>query len=401
MDRSVWNTDNRPKTSQSQATMAHINPVSVSDYRELARRRLPRQVFDYIDGGAYEERTLAENVAAFGAVKLRQRVLKDVSKIEMDTDLLGRRWTMPAALAPVGFAGMFARRGEVQAARAAEAFGVPFTLSTLGICSIEELRAATSTPFWFQLYVIKDRGYAAELLQRAHAAGCPVLVFTVDLPVLGARYRDARNGVGGSLLSQARASAHMALRWHWLLDVALRGRPLDFGNVRDAVPKARSFSEFSAWIADNLDPSMTWTDLEWLRANWPGKILIKGVVDPEDAKLAMSAIAPDGIVVSNHGGRQLDSAPASLAALPHIRDVVGDRTKLLLDGGVRSGLDVLKALALGADACLLGRAWAYALAAQGERGVAAMLETFRRELHVAQALTGSTSVKSVSRDILA
>lgn len=378
-----------------------VTPVSVSDYRELARLRLPRQVFDYIDGGAYEERTLAENVAAFGGVKLRQRVLKDVSRIEMGLDLLNRAWSMPLGLAPVGFAGMFARRGEVQAAKAAEAAGIPFTLSTLGICSIEEVRAATSTPFWFQLYVIKDRGYAAELLQRAHAAGCPVLVFTVDLPVLGARYRDARNGVGGSLLQQARASAHMALRSQWLFNVALRGRPLDFGNVRDAVPKARSFAEFGAWIADNLDPSMTWKDMEWLRANWPGKILIKGIVDPEDARLAMSSVAPEGIVVSNHGGRQLDSAPASLSALPAIREIVGNDTKLLLDGGIRSGLDVVKALALGADACLIGRAWAYALAAQGERGVAALLETFRREMHVALALTGSTSVKTVSRDILA
>jgi len=381
--------------------MAPITPVSVSDYRELARTRLPRQVFDYIDGGAYEERTLAENVAAFGAVKLRQRVLKDVSRIDLGTDLLDRSWSMPVGLAPVGFAGMFARRGEVQAAKAAEEFGIPFTLSTLGICSIEEVRAATNTPFWFQLYVIKDRGYAAELLQRAHGAGCPVLVFTVDLPVLGARYRDARNGVGGSLLRQARASAHMALRSQWLFNVALRGRPLDFGNVRDAVPRARSFAEFGAWIAGNLDPSMTWKDMEWLRANWPGKILIKGIVDPEDAKLAMSTVVPDGIVVSNHGGRQLDSAPASLAALPAIRDIVGDNTKLLLDGGIRSGLDVLKALAMGADACLLGRAWAFALAAQGQQGVAAMLETFRREMHVSLALTGSTSVKTVGRDILA
>jgi len=380
---------------------APLTPVSVSDYRALAQRRLPRQIFDYIDGGSYEERTLAENVAAFGQVKLRQRVLRDVSKIDTGINLFGRNWTMPAALAPVGFAGMFARRGEVQAARAAEAFGVPFTLSTLGICSIEEVRAATSTPFWFQLYVIKDRGYVRELLQRAHAAACPVLVFTVDLAVLGARYRDTRNGLSGSRIKRLRASANIAYRWHWLFNVALRGRPLDFGTVRGAVPKARGFAEFSAWIANNLDPSMTWKDLEWIRENWPGKILIKGVMDPQDASLAMSALAPDGIVVSNHGGRQLDSTPATLHALPAIREIVGDRTKLLLDGGVRNGLDVVKALAAGADACLMGRAWAYALAAQGGDGVSAILETFRREMHVAMALTGCTTSQNISRDILA
>ncbi|MEX0839412.1 MAG: L-lactate dehydrogenase, partial [Parvibaculum sp.] len=348
-----------------------LNPVSVSDYREMARRRLPTQLFDYIDGGSYAEATLGDNVAAFDRLKLRQRVLRDVSTIDTGTEIFGRRWKIPAALAPVGFAGMYARRGEVQAAKAAEGFGVPFTLSTVGICSIEEVAKATTQPFWFQLYVIKDRGYARALMQRAHEAGCPVLVFTVDLAVLGARYRDTRNGMNTamSLGKRLKVAMDFARRPGWLRDVALGGKPLDFGNLREAVPDARGFGAFGAWVAQNLDPAMTWKDLEWVRANWPGKIVIKGVMDPEDARLAMAEVAPDGIVVSNHGGRQLDGTPATLDALPAIRAEVGERTTLFLDGGIRSGLDIVKALAQGADACLLGRAWAFALAARGEAGV--------------------------------
>jgi len=381
------------------ASAAPAMPISVSDYRELTRRRLPSELFDYVDGGSYEERTLHENIASFGRVKLRSRVLRDVSKIDTSISLFDRDLTIPVALAPLGFGGMLARRGEVQAARAAENFGIPYTLSTLSICPIEEVRAGTTQPFWFQLYVVKDRGYSRELLQRAQAAGCPVLVFTVDLPVLGTRYRDVRHGVGP--LARLRSLPHLMRRWSWAYDVGLRGRPLKFGNLSAAVPKAKGFADFGAWIASNLDPSMTWKDLEWVRANWSGKILIKGVMDPQDASLAMSSIAPDGIIVSNHGGRQLDSAPSSLSALPAIREIVGDRTKLLLDGGIRTGLDVVKALASGADACLLGRAYAYALAAQGQSGVEAMLETFRREIYATLAFTGAISARSVSRDILA
>lgn len=381
-----------------------LTPVSVSDYRELARRRLPRQLFDYIDGGSYEERTLADNVAAFGGIRLRQRVLRDVSTIDTRCRIFGEEWTIPAALAPVGFAGMYAQRGEVQAAKAAEAFGVPFTLSTVSICPIEEVRAATSKPFWFQLYVIKDRGYSRELLQRAHAAGCPVLVFTVDLAVLGSRYRDIRNGMGATALApmkRLRVAAEYARRWHWLRTVALGGRPLEFGNLREAVPEARGFAEFGMWVNRNLDPAMTWQDLEWLRANWPGKIVIKGVLDSEDARMAMSVVEPEGIVVSNHGGRQLDSAPASLDALPAIRETVGDRTTVFVDGGIRSGLDIVKALAMGADACLAGRAWAYALAARGGEGVRAMLGTFKQEMNVAMALTGCTDTGQIGKDTIA
>lgn len=380
-----------------------LNPVSVSDYREVARKRLPTQLFDYLDGGSYAERTLHDNVEAFGRLKLRQRVLRDVSAIDTSAEVFGERWTIPAGLAPVGFAGMYAKRGEVQAARAAEKFGVPYTLSTVGICSIEEIAKATSKPFWFQLYVIKDRGYAAELMKRAHEAGCSALVFTVDLAVLGARYRDIRNGMNTKMTlgKRLKVAADFARRVHWIRNVALGGRPLDFGNLREAVPNARGFGEFGAWVAQNLDPSMTWDDLEWVRKNWPGKIIIKGVMDAEDARLAMQAVSPDGIVVSNHGGRQLDSTPATIDALPAIREEVGDRTTVLLDGGIRSGLDVVKALAMGADACLMGRAWVYALAARGEAGVTAMLGTMRQEMHVAMALTGCTNRKEIDRSAIA
>lgn len=380
-----------------------LNPVSVSDYRELARKRLPTQLFDYIDGGSYAEATLDDNVAAFQRLKLRQRVLRDVSSIDTGTEIFGTRWKIPAALGPVGFAGMYAKRGEVQAAKAAESFGVPFTLSTVGICSIEEVAAATTQPFWFQLYVIKDRGYARALMQRAHEAGCPVLVFTVDLAVLGARYRDTRNGmnVAMSLGKRLKVAVDFARRPGWIRDVALGGKPLDFGNLREAVPDAKGFGEFGMWVAQNLDPAMTWKDLEWVRANWPGKIIIKGVMDAEDARMAMQTLAPDGIVVSNHGGRQLDSTPATIDALPAIREEVGDATTVFLDGGIRSGLDIVKAVALGADACLLGRAWAFALAARGEAGVSAMLSTMRGEMNVAMALTGFTKVSEIDKSAIA
>ena len=380
-----------------------LNPVSVADYRALARKRLPTQLFDYIDGGSYAEATLGDNVAAFERLKLRQRVLRDVSTIDTGVEIFGQRWTLPAALGPVGFAGMYARRGEAQAAKAAEGFGVPFSLSTVGICSIEEVAKASAQPFWFQLYVIKDRGYARALMQRAHEAGCPVLVFTVDLAVLGSRYRDIRNGMNTAmpLGKRLKVALDFARRPGWIRDVALGGKPLDFGNLREAVPDAKGFGEFGMWVARNLDPGMTWKDLEWVRANWPGKIVIKGVMDPEDARLAMAEVAPEGIVVSNHGGRQLDGTPATLDALPAIREAVGDKTTVFLDGGIRSGLDIVKAVAQGADACLLGRAWAFALAARGEAGVRAMLGTMRQEMHVAMALTGHTKVSEIGRETIA
>lgn len=378
-----------------------LAPATAGDYRELARRRLPRHLFDYLDGAAYDEVTAAENRHAFARLRLRQRVMRDVSQLNLSTRVLGQDLALPLVLAPLGIAGVMARRAEVQAARAAEQAGVPFCESTVSICSIEEVRAATAAPFWYQLYVMRDRGYARDLLARARTAGCPVLVLTVDLAVMGARYRDIRNGMGGALSLGGKLTKAWDLLSHprWLLDVGIRGKPLMFGNLTTAVPDARSLPQFKAWVDSQFDPRVTWQDLAWVRENWPGKILLKGVLDVEDARLAASAGA-DGIVVSNHGGRQLDSVAASADALPRIVDAVGDKLEVLMDGGVRSGLDVVKAMALGAKACMLGRAWGYAVAAGGEAGVAHMLATMRSEISVALALCGIPDVRMLGRDAL-
>ena len=375
--------------------------VSASDWREAARRRLPRAIFDYIDGGAYGEVTLGRNTVAFDHIQLRQRVMVDVSALSLSKTLLGQPFAMPVMLGPVGMAGMYARRGEAQAARAAENAGVPFALSTVSICDIEETRATVTTPPWFQLYMLKDRGYMAALLERAQAAGSPVLVFTVDLPVPGARYRDARNGLarpGGIADRLARAVATLG-HPAWLWDVGLRGRPHTFGNVLGAVAGARGIADFWTWVGANFDPGVTWADIDWVRERWDGPILLKGVMDAEDAVLALKT-GVEGIVVSNHGGRQLDGVPASIQALPAIVRAVEGRARVLMDGGVRSGLDVLKALALGAEAVMLGRAWAFALGGAGGAGVSAMLGVMRRELMVAMALTGCVDVNAAGPSLL-
>jgi len=375
--------------------------VSVSDWREAARRRLPRVIFDYIDGGAYGEVSLLRNLEAFEAIQLRQRVMVDVSRLKLTKVLFGQPFAMPLMLAPVGMAGMYARRGEVQAARAAEKAGIPFILSTVSICDIEETRAAVTAPPWFQLYMLKDRGYMVALLERARAAGAPGLIFTVDLPVPGARYRDARNGlVRGGGLADRMARAVATLRHPaWLWDVGLRGRPHTFGNVLGAVSGARGIADFWTWVAANFDPSVTWADIDWVRRHWDGPILLKGVMDAQDARRALDT-GVEGIVVSNHGGRQLDGVPASIQALPAIVEAVDGRASVLMDGGVRSGLDVLKALALGADAVMLGRAWAFALGGGGGEGVSAMLGVMRRELMVAMALTGCVDVEAAGPSLL-
>ncbi|HEY1426172.1 MAG TPA: L-lactate dehydrogenase [Caulobacteraceae bacterium] len=377
-----------------------MRPASVGDYREAARRRLPRVLFDYIDGGSYAEETLAANVAEIQALKLRQRVLRDVSQLNTEVTLFGRTLSMPVVLSPVGLAGMYARRGEAQAARAARAAGVPFTLSTVGVCTAGEVAHAAEPP-WFQLYMVRDRGFMADVLARTAELGCPVLVFTVDLAVPGTRYRDQRNGMvattTGQRISQALDGlAHPA----WLWDVQLNGRPHTLGTVAEAAKDLKRLVEFWAWIGRNFDPSITWNDIAWVREHWKGPIVIKGVLDVADARQAAD-LGVDGIVVSNHGGRQLDGAPASIRALPTIAQSIGDRTTVLMDGGVRSGLDVLKAMALGARACLIGRAWAYALGAAGEAGVAHMLQILRQELRVAMALTGCTDVNSAGGELIA
>ena len=378
-----------------------LAPATAGDYRELARKRLPRHLFDYLDGAAYDELTAADNQQAFQRLHLRQRVMRDVSQLNLSTRVLGQELALPLILAPLGLAGAMACRAEVQAARAAEQVGVPFCESTVSICSIEEVRTAISAPFWYQLYVMRDRGYAKDLMARAHAAGCPVLVLTVDLAVMGARYRDVRNGMAGGLSPSGKLAKAWDLLSHpqWLLDVGIRGKPLTFGNLTAAVPDAGSLPEFKAWVDSQFDPRITWNDLAWVRENWPGKIVLKGILDVEDARQA-AASGVDGIIVSNHGGRQLDSVVASVDALPRIVDAVGDRLEVLMDGGVRSGLDVVKALALGAKACMLGRAWGYAVAARGEAGVAHMLSVMRKEMEVAMALCGETDVRRLSRETL-
>ena len=379
-----------------------LAPATVLDYRELARRRLPRQLFDYVDGGAYEEATMRANVADLQRLLLRQVVMRDVSVREQGVEVLGQRLAFPVALAPVGLAGMFAPRAEVQASRAAAGAGVPFIESTVSICPLEEVAAATpAAPPWFQLYVMRDRGYTESLLQRARAVGAPVLVMTVDLPVPGARHRDTRNAVVGASSAWARARRGLDLLAHprWVRAVGVGGRPLTFGNLTEAVPDASTPAAFREWVDTQFDPSVTWRDIAWIREHWPGRLVVKGVLDPADARLAAD-VGVDGIVVSNHGGRQLDSVPSTVRALPPIADAVGDRVEVLVDGGVRTGLDVVKLLALGARAVLVGRAWAWAVAARGQDGVRHMLEVLRADIDVALALTGCTSVAALDRSVL-
>lgn len=369
-----------------------------TDYRAAAQRRLPPFLFHYIDGGAYAEHTLRRNVSDLADIALRQRVLRNMSELSLETQLFGETLAMPVALAPIGLCGMFARRGEVQAAKAADAKGIPFTLSTVSVCPIEEVAPAISRPMWFQLYVLKDRGFMKNALERARAAGVKTLVFTVDMPVPSARYRDAHSGMSGAngpMRRMWQAVTHPA--WAW--DVGLHGRPHDLGNISTYRGNPTGLADYIGWLGSNFDPSISWKDLEWIREFWDGPMIIKGILDPEDARDAVS-FGADGIVVSNHGGRQLDGVLSSARALPAIADAVKGDLAILADSGIRSGLDVVRMIALGADTVLLGRAFIYALAVAGGAGVSNLLNLIEKEMRVAMVLTGAKSIAEIGSDSL-
>jgi L-lactate dehydrogenase (cytochrome) len=368
--------------------------ANAGDYRALAKARLPHFLFEYLDGGSYDEVTLRRNVEDLRTVALRQRVLRDVSTIDLRATLFGHEWAMPVGLGPVGLSGLYARRGEVQAARAAAAANVPMILSTVSGCSLREVAASGHVP-WFQLYFVKDRGFVAEMIETAKAVGSGALVLTVDLAVPGSRYRDTRAAGGG-----LRRMAQLLTRPEWLWDVGIRGRPISLGNLEPIVGRRAPLSDFQAWIHANFDPSVSWKDVAWVRKQWKGPLIIKGILDADDAKKAAVSGA-DAIVVSNHGGRQLDGVLSTARALPPIAEAIGGRLPILADGGVRSGLDVVRMLALGADFVLLGRAWAYALAAAGGEGVTRVLKLIEAEMRVAMALTGHVRTAEIGAETLA
>ena len=375
--------------------------ASAIDYRELARRRLPRFLFEYIDGGSYAEVTLRRNVSELENVELRQRVLSGVDQVDLSTTLFGESMALPVALAPIGLGGLTARRGECQAVRAAEAAGVPFTLSTVSACTLEEVADAASKPFWFQLYMIRDRVFMRELLARARELQCSALVFTVDMPLPGSRYRDVHSGLAGApgFMGGMRRTWQAFKRPRWAWDVGVMGRPHTLGNVAPVLKGKSGIEDFLGWMRVNFDASCTWKDLDFIRSEWGGPLILKGILDAQDAHEA-AALGADGIIVSNHGGRQLDGVPSTARALPAIADAVGDRLTVLADGGVRSGLDVVRMLALGARGVLLGRAWIYAMAAGGEAGVAHVLRLIDAEMRVAMTLCGAARIADIGPDNL-
>ncbi|TXS95788.1 L-lactate dehydrogenase [Parahaliea maris] len=377
-----------------------VIPVTAEDHRRRARRRLPRFLFDYIEGGANDELTLAANSRDFQQLQFRQRVMRDVSTVDTACELLGFQSSAPMVIAPVGMTGMYARRGEVQAARAAKAAGLPFTLSTMSICPLEEVQAATQTPFWFQLYMIRDREFVQRLLQRAKAAGCTTLVFTVDLPLPGMRLRDFRNGMlGGGLPGKLSQLAQLVSSPLWALDVGIKGKPHNFGNLKEKIADPDDLDLYKAFIDSQFDPSCTWDDIRWLRDQWQGKLLVKGVQEVDDARAAVDAGA-DAVLVSNHGARQLDSVASSISKLPAVVAAVGSEVEVYVDGGVRSGLDVVKARCLGATGVFLGRAWVYALASRGQQGVEQLLGLFQKEIATAMALMGVNQLDDLNPELL-
>ena len=374
--------------------------VTTNDYKRQAKQRLPNFLFDYIEGGANAEQTLQANTADFKRYTLRQRVMRDVSAVDTSTTLFGESLSMPLVLAPVGMAGLFARRGEVQAARAAEKNGIPFTLSTVAICSSEEVQSATNQPFWFQLYMLRDRALVLDMLHRAAASGCKTLVFTVDLALPGMRLRDYRNGMlGGSTKGKMSYLTQLFMRPRWLLDIGILGKPHSLGNLKHKVESASDLDRYKAFVESQFDPSATWKDIAWLRNNWSGNIIIKGIMDADDAKAAVDAGA-DGIIVSNHGGRQLDGVSSTIDKLPSIANSVGQQTKVLLDGGIHNSVDVVKAIALGADSVLIGRSWVYAMAAQGEAGVNKLLALYQQEIAATMGLMGVSRIEELNSDVI-
>ena len=380
----------------------NLLPASVADFRRVAEKRLPRFLFDYIDGGAGAEVTLRRNTADWEAVELNQKVLVDASRMDTSVELFGQKLAMPLVLAPVGMGGMTARRGEVQAKRAADKAGIPFCLSTVGICPMEEVSRVSPTPFWFQLYMLKDRGVVQDILSRAAAHGVDTLVFTIDLAVLGTRYRDIRNGMAGGLGPWGRLRSGVIdymLHPRWAVDVGLRGGPHGFGNIAPYVQQSKNPRDYLNWTGSQFDSSVTWADIEWLRKVWPGKLVLKGILDVADARNAVQ-VGADGLIVSNHGGRQLDGVASTAAMLPRIAAAVGDQTTLLVDGGIRSGQDLVRALALGAKAALIGRPWVMALAAGGEAALTRMLGLMKQDMRTALGLTGIPDARDVNRAAL-
>lgn len=372
---------------------------SATDYRAAARRVLPPFLFHYLDGGAGAEETLRANVDDLQSVRLRQRVMRGSEQLDLGVEWFGQRYDLPIALAPVGLTGMYARRGEVQAVRAACERNIPFIQSTVSVCPLAEVAAQASRPIWFQLYVLKDRGFMRDVMKRASDLGATTLVFTVDMPVPGARYRDAHSGMSGPNAALRRVIQAM-LHPRWALDVGLRGRPHDLGNISAYRGHATGLQDYIGWLGANFDPAIGWRDLEWIRDEWKGRLVIKGILDSDDARDAL-AFGADGIVVSNHGGRQLDGALSTAQALPAIADTVKGKMTIFADGGVRTGTDVFRMLALGADGVLIGRAFVYALAAEGQAGVERLLAILEKDIRTNMVLTGAKSVREIGPHLLA
>jgi L-lactate dehydrogenase (cytochrome) len=371
----------------------------IEDLRQIARGKVPRAFFDYAEAGSYAQETLRTNRADFERLKLRQRVLVDVDKRDLSTTLLGEKVSLPLALAPIGLCGMQHGDGEILACRAAQAAGIPFTLSTMSICSIEDVAEAVKKPFWFQVYVIRDRGFIRELIARAAAANCSALVLTLDLQILGQRHCDIKNGMTVPPEIKLGNLIDIATKPAWALSI-LKGKRKTFGNLAGHVKGMENVNSLAQWTASQFDPTLNWKDVEWIKSLWPGKLILKGIMDIEDARLAAKSGA-DALIVSNHGGRQLDGAPSSISALPRIAEAVGNEIEVMVDGGIRSGQDVLRALALGARSCMIGRSYIYGLGAGGEAGVTKAIEIIGKELDVSMALTGTRNVRDVDRRVLA